>query len=216
MAPLRIKICGITSVADALQAAALGADAIGLNFYRKSPRFVALKIAHSILTALPPFVDPVALFVNEPLAALPAQLQILDGIRTLQWHGDYPELPPDWPFRYIPAFAVPDVAGLERVRGFLDRCGDLGRLPTAVLIDGHLPGKFGGTGKQAAWDLLSGVDLGVPIILAGGLTPDNVAEAVKLVRPFAVDVASGVEAQPGVKDVEKMRRFVANACAAAV
>ncbi len=216
MAPLRVKICGITSVADASAAAAAGADAIGLNFYPPSPRCVPPEIARAVLDALPPFVDPVALYVNEPLAVLAERLSALGGVRTVQWHGDRPEPPPAWPYRYVPAFAVPDAAALEQVRRYLDGCRALGRLPAAVLLDGHQPGVYGGTGRRAAWELLADIDLGVPLILAGGLTPDNVAEAVRRVRPYAVDVAGGVEAAPGVKDVEKVRRFVANARAAAV
>jgi phosphoribosylanthranilate isomerase len=208
MATPRIKICGVTTVADALHAASLGADAVGLNFYPRSPRHVAADTARQIVRALPPFVDPVALFVNETLAVVEGQVSALGAVRTVQWHGDRPEPPPAWAYRYIPAFAVPDAAALEAVRGYLARCRELGRLPAAVLVDGHRPGVYGGTGQVAAWDLLADAGLEVPLILAGGLTPDNVAEAVRRVRPYAVDVAGGVEARPGVKDVDKVRRFV--------
>jgi phosphoribosylanthranilate isomerase len=213
--PLRIKICGITNPADAEQAAALGADAIGLNFYPLTPRCVDLARAEAILRVLPPLVEPVGVFTNMPLADAAATANQL-GLRLVQWHGDRHEVPHDlFPRRLIPAFPVRDRQALTVITAYLDRCRETGRLPAAILVDGSAPGLYGGTGVPAPWLLLDDFHPGVPLILAGGLTPDNVAEAVRIVRPYAVDVASGVEARPGVKDAEKMRRFIAQAREAA-
>jgi phosphoribosylanthranilate isomerase len=205
----RIKICGITSVDDALLAARLGVDAVGLNFCKASKRCVDTAVAERILEVLPPLVEAVGLFVNEPLAAAAAQLQRLCGIQTLQWHGDEPEIqPPEAWYKYIPAFAVVDETSLAKVKDFVERCRLTGRLPSAILLDGYAAGQYGGTGRPAPWRLIAELDLEVLLILAGGLTPDNVVEAIRIVRPYAVDVASGVEREPGRKDPDKLRRFV--------
>jgi phosphoribosylanthranilate isomerase len=200
----RVKICGITTPDDARAAADLGADAIGLNFYAKSPRFVTEEQARAILAVLPPFVEPVALFVNETIDTMRAVSRRL-CLRVVQMHGDaLPPVPCD-ELRYVPAFAVRDASSIAKIRDYLAACE---APPSAVLIDAHVPGAYGGTGQVAPWELLAHLDLGVPWMLAGGLTPDNVANAVRQTHPFAVDVASGVETRPGVKDTTKMRRFV--------
>jgi phosphoribosylanthranilate isomerase len=204
----RIKICGITTVKDALAAAGLGVDAIGLNFYSGSSRCVGIAAATQIVKAVPPAVEPVALFVNEPFDRIERTLYALVGVRTVQWHGAAPELPPGDDTRFIPAFAVRDRADLDRIDAYLARCRQQQRMPAAVLIDGHAAGEYGGTGQPAPWRLLADYRPGVPLYLAGGLTPDNVAEAIRLVRPDVVDVASGVESSPGRKDADLMRRFV--------
>jgi phosphoribosylanthranilate isomerase len=209
MSATRIKICGISTVEDARQAARLGADAIGLNFWRTSKRAVDVPVAQQILDVLPPFVDPVGLFVNQRLATAAAFVRQFRNVRTLQWHGNEPEIQPaEESYRYIPAFAVADAGSLARVKTYLDRCRLAGRLPAAVLLDGHAAGQYGGTGQLAPWRLISDFDPGVPVILAGGLTAENVAEAIRIVRPYAVDVASGVESESGCKDADKLRRFV--------
>jgi phosphoribosylanthranilate isomerase len=208
MSKPRIKICGITQVDDALLAARLGADAIGLNFCRASKRFIDFERADTILDALPPLVEPVAVVVNASLEALDRLAGQLGKIRTVQWHGDDPPLLVEKWYRFIPAFAVVDSGSLARVKAYLDRARAAGRAPTAIMLDGHAPGHYGGTGQPAPWQLLADFDPGVPVILAGGLTPENVAEAIAIVRPFAVDVASGVESEPGRKDPDKMRRFI--------
>src|SRR5262245_8329211 len=207
---VRVKICGVTSTADALQAAALGADAVGLNFYPGSPRHVSPGDAAAILRELPPFVEPVGLYVNLPLPEVFAAASGLPGLRTVQWHGDEPEVSTSPSLRFIPAFAVRDREDLFRISRYLDRCRERGRLPAAVLVDARVAGLYGGTGRRAPWELIADFCPEVPLILAGGLTPDNVAEAVRVVRPYAVDVASGVESSPGRKDAEKMRRFIGN------
>jgi phosphoribosylanthranilate isomerase len=212
---LRIKICGVTSVEDARAAAALGADAVGLNFYRGSRRSIEPGTARDILRALPPFVEPVALYVNQPLRECFQALNALGRVRTFQWHGTLRELCDAYPFQMIPAFAVSDRTSLDEVTRYLDTARSAGKAPSAVLVDAHVPGQYGGTGRVAPWHLLAEFKPPEPVILAGGLTPDNVAEAIRLVRPYAVDVATGVESAPGHKDPKKMRRFIANAHEAA-
>jgi phosphoribosylanthranilate isomerase len=213
--PLRIKMCGVTTQADACQAAFLGADAIGLNFYHRSPRCVDPEAAQLILRELPPFVAAVGVFVDLPLRQVFVQVQGLGRIGTIQWHGTNRELSDAFPYHLISAFPVRDASSLPAIERYLDTCRTLGRMPSALLLDGHAPGQHGGTGQAAPWNLLAEFRPDVPIILAGGLTPDNVAEAVRIVRPYGVDVASGVERIPGHKDPEMMRRFIANAREAA-
>ncbi|HYT92520.1 MAG TPA: phosphoribosylanthranilate isomerase [Gemmataceae bacterium] len=208
MSALRVKICGVTTTTDAVLAADLGADAIGLNFYPKSPRFVPPVTGEVIVRVLPPFVEPVALFVNEPLETAFAAARQLGRVRTVQWHGEQPEVCTDPNFRFIPAFQVRDADDLARVRHYLALCEQVGHPPAAVLIDGQVSGRYGGTGQLAPWKLLAEFRPEVPLILAGGLTPENVAEAVRLVRPYGVDVASGVEETPRRKDPEKILRFI--------
>lgn len=208
MARVRVKICGITNESDARRAAQLGADAVGLNFYRPSPRSVSPEVAASILRELPPFVEAVGVFVNQPVSQVFPLLNHLGRIRTIQMHGEEREVCDAYPYQFVPAFQVRDKASLEAMRRYLDACRRVGRMPSAVLVDGHAPGQHGGTGRNPPWGLLGDAQWDVPLVLAGGLTPENVAEAVRVVRPYAVDVASGVESQPGMKDAEKMRRFI--------
>jgi phosphoribosylanthranilate isomerase len=212
---LRIKICGVTNDEDARQAVELGADAIGLNFYPQSPRCVRPDIAFSILRQLPPLVTPVGVFVEEPLRDIFAQVQAFQRIHIIQWHGKNREMSDCFPYHLISAFPVRDASSLQAIRNYLNACHSLGRLPSALLLDGHAPGQHGGTGRAAPWRLLADFQPEVPIVLAGGLTPENVAEAVRIVRPWAVDVASGVESTPGRKDAEKMHRFIVSAREAA-
>lgn len=205
---MRIKICGITNEADAMAAAQFGADAIGLNFYARSPRFVPEERAATIARSLPPFVEPVALFVDELFEHMAAAVGRLRGINTVQFHGSKLAPCPAGPLRYIPAFGIDNEDSLGGIMAYVARCRQEGQMPAAILVDAHA---YGGTGRTAPWDVLAGFDPGVPLILAGGLTADNVAEAIRRVRPFAVDVASGVESSPGQKDIEKMRRFIGEA-----
>jgi phosphoribosylanthranilate isomerase len=204
---VRIKICGITNVTDAEQAASLGADAVGLNFYAKSPRCIDAAMTRLILNVLPPFVEPVGLFVNEPLVDAQRTAQALN-LRTIQVYGDHPEILPPGCVRWIPAFSVDGVADLQPITSYLEELKSAGAVPAAVLVDAHAPGRYGGTGRIAPWQLLAEFKPGVPLILAGGLTPDNVGDAIRIVRPYAVDVASGVEISPGKKDPGIMRRFI--------
>jgi phosphoribosylanthranilate isomerase len=202
---IRVKICGITTPADALAAAEAGADAIGLVF-AESPRRVTPAQAAAILAALPPFVTPVALFVNESPARIQALCSGL-GIRTVQIHGEEPPAVAEQlrDLCVVKAFRIGTEADLDAIAGY----------PAAgYLLDARVPGARGGTGATFDWQLLRGRVWSRPILLAGGLTPANVAEAVRLVRPYGVDTSSGVERAPGVKDPARVRAFVAAARAA--
>jgi len=205
---VRVKICGITNEADARQAALLGADAVGLNFFPQSPRCVSVQLAEFILRELPPLVEAVGVFVDQPLAQVFPILNQLGRVRTIQMHGRKREICDAYPFHFIPAFQLKDKQGLDEIQRYLDTCHRVGKMPSAILVDGHAQGLHGGTGRNPPWSLLGDVRFDVPLVLAGGLTPENVGEAVRIVRPYAVDVASGVEDRPGYKDPEKMRRFI--------
>lgn len=206
MPAVRIKICGITRVEDALAAAGAGADAIGMVFYPASPRAVTAEQARAIVAALPPFVTSVGLFVDMPAAELAAILDVVP-LDLLQFHGDEtPDACSGHGRPYIKALRVrpgDDVAA--RVREFPGASG--------VLLDTYVPGIPGGTGEAFDWNLVP-VELDKPVILAGGLTPENVGLAVAQVRPYAVDVSGGVEASRGIKDHDKVRAFIDAARAA--
>lgn len=202
---LRVKICGITSVADAKAAAAAGADAIGLNFYAKSPRHVSLAQAAKITRSVPPFVAKVGVFVNPAPAEVIAALKSL-RLDYLQWSGDEDlELAGLFPWDLqIKGARVSDRKSIKALSPWRGCAG--------FLLDAAVKGSYGGTGKTFDWKLArEAAKLGRPVILAGGLNPGNVAEAVRQAKPWAVDVASGVEKSAGVKDAEKMRAFVAAA-----
>jgi len=213
----QIKICGITRVEDAVAAAGYGADAIGLNFYEKSSRYVKPDQAALISDALPAGVCRVGVFVNSPVEDV-ARIAETAQLDVIQLHGDEPagmlgELK-QWPV--IRAFRCRD-AGLGLVTDFIDQCNILGAAPAAVLLDAYAEGVYGGTGHRLDWNALSAQsdDLGQPpFILAGGLTPTNVGRAIDTVCPLAVDTASGVESAPGIKDPIMMRDFIAQAVAA--
>jgi phosphoribosylanthranilate isomerase len=206
--PLRVKICGVTSAGDAAAAVRAGADLVGLNFYPPSPRFVRPETAAVVLAELPASVEPVAVCVEEPCPAVAERLRTLPRLTTLQWHGADPPAADEWEGSLIVAWPVRGPESLAAIERYLERCRARGRLPAALLLDAHVSGLYGGTGRTAPWDLLAEFRPGVPLFLAGGLTPENVAEAVRRVRPDGVDVAGGVEAVPGRKDPEKVRRFV--------
>jgi len=210
MKTTRIKICGITNQADADAAVRDGADALGFNFYARSPRCLPEDRAAAIIRSLPAAIEPAALFVNETFAFMTARAGRFERAVTIQYHGDAFEPCPALPFRFVPAFAVSDAESLKRIASYVEACRRDGQLPAAVLVDAHVAGQYGGTGQTAPWHLLADLELDVPLILAGGLTPENVAEAVRVVKPYAVDVASGVESSPGRKDVDKVRRFIEN------
>ena len=184
----RIKCCGMTRVEDALLAARLGADAIGLVFTARSKRQVTLARAREIVAALPPFIATVALFMDDAAALV---RQVVDEVdpALLQFHGDEGD---DWCARFdrpfVKAIAMGDgAAALPRLRDYPRAAG--------LLLDGHAPGEAGGSGKAFDWSLLPG-NLAQPLILAGGLHAGNVGDAVRAARPWAVDVASGVESAP--------------------
>lgn len=210
----QIKICGITSVADAQHAANAGADAIGLNFYSRSPRCLDLAAARSIVAALPSGFAKVGVFVNDELSRI---ARMADEMRLdfVQLHGDEPPavLAQLRPRPLIRAFRL-DAAGWRPIIEYIAACRNLDVLPAALLIDAHAPGLYGGTGQTVDWLTVRDRPeelAGLPIILAGGLTPENVAEAIAAARPWGVDTASGVESAPGVKDAGKIDGFVREA-----
>ena len=196
----RVKICGITRPEHARAAAALGADAIGLMFYQPSPRYVTRDRARAVCAALPPLVSVVGVFVNPEPREVEAVVEDLP-IDLLQFHGDEPpELCAQAGRPYVKAVRVrtrDDIVGAAvRYRG-----------ARGLLLDAHHDALWGGTGTPFDWDMVPD-DVDQPIVLAGGLTPENVAGAIRLVRPFAVDVSGGVESAPGVKDSRSMERFM--------
>lgn len=203
MSAVRIKICGITRIEDALAAIAAGADAIGFVFYAKSPRAVTPAQAGAIIAALPPFVTTVGLFVDMPRDELKQVLSVVP-LDLLQFHGD--ESPEDCAGHgrpYIKALRVKpgdDIAAA--IAGYPDASG--------ILLDTYVPGIPGGTGEAFDWSLVPH-DAAKPLILAGGLTPENVDQAVRQVRPYAVDVSGGVEASKGIKDAAKVLAFIQRA-----
>lgn len=201
---VRVKICGVTNAPDAALAVECGADLIGLNFYPHSPRFVTFETAREIRAAIPPNVLCVGVFVNADrtqVASLVKQLQL----DLVQFHGD--EQATDlagWTCRTIQVVRIAPNGAFPEIK----------RSPANyILIDTYKPGRYGGTGETFSWEpLVPLVSLYTDrIILAGGLTPENVSLAVRIIRPWAVDVASGVETAPGSKDPEKLRVFITNA-----
>ena len=203
----KVKICGITRVPDALAAADAGADALGFMFYPASPRHIAPVAAAAIVRELPPFLARVGVFVN-PTADEVRQAIGQSGIDTLQFHGEESaEFCGQFGLRVIKAFRVQDARSLT----------PLGHHPgVTCLLDSFVPGQHGGTGARFNWDLATDVvKSGRRVLLAGGLTPGNAAEAVRQVRPYGLDVSSGVEVSPGVKNPGKIRAFIAAAKGAA-
>jgi phosphoribosylanthranilate isomerase len=196
---VRIKICGITRLDDALLAAELGADALGFNFWPGSKRFIEPEAAQEIVARLPPFVTPVGVFVNqEPHHVLYASA--LARTAAVQLHGD--EEPRDCAGHVLPVIKAFRLSGPDDLAA-VARYGTV----AAVLLDAPSEG-FGGSGRTFDWELARSAAGQKPLVLAGGLTADNVAEAIRRVRPWAVDVASGVESSPGVKDPDELARFI--------
>ena len=196
----KVKICGFTEPNNARDAALAGVDAIGLVFYDKSPRNVDIHSAQKIIEALPPFINRVGLFVN-------ANPSFIDEILcevpldTLQFHGDESVLDcAQYQMPFIKSLRVkPDTNVKEIAENFSSA--------SALLLDSFSPSSYGGTGESFDWSLAR-VKISLPIILAGGLTADNVADAIKQVNPYAVDASSGVESAPGVKDIDKIEAFI--------
>ncbi|RAN81188.1 N-(5'-phosphoribosyl)anthranilate isomerase [Bacillus sp. SRB_336] len=196
----RIKCCGMTRVDDALLAARLGADAIGMVFTARSRRKVTLARARQIAGALPPFVSTVALFMDDEAALV---RQVVEELQPdyLQFHGDEDDA-------WCAQFGRPFLKAIAMGEGAsaLSRLRDHPRA-AGLLLDGHGAGESGGSGKAFDWSLLPS-NLAQPVILAGGLNQHNVADAIRTVRPWAVDVASGIESEPGVKDPHKLAAFL--------
>jgi phosphoribosylanthranilate isomerase len=197
----RVKICGITNLADAQAAVAAGADALGFNFYDGSPRHINLKTAAEISKQLPPFVMRAGVFVNADEDLVTRAIPECN-LSLLQFHGDEPpEFCTQFGLMSMKAFRTRDAESLKELpKYFTD----------AYLLDAFAPEARGGTGEKFNWDLAAEAQrFGKPVFLAGGLTPENVADAVRRVRPFGVVVASGVESSPGKKDHAKIRAFIA-------
>ena len=193
----RIKICGMTSVEDALMAVEAGADAIGLIFWTGSKRAVDVERAQAITRALPPLVSTVGVFVNETPDRVRTVADAV-GLSGVQLHGD--EVVADWA-----RFPRPVLKAMS-IERYATSPWKTAR--AAILVDAHDPLTVGGTGRTIDWEAAREIAATRPLVLAGGLTPENVAEAVTLVAPWGVDVASGVEQAPGVKDAARVRAFV--------
>jgi phosphoribosylanthranilate isomerase len=198
---VKVKICGITSIADAEAAVEAGADALGLMFYPGSPRYITLETAQAIERGLPPFIMRVGVFAD------PAPEEVFSaihqcGLSLLQFHGrETPQFCQQFGMMTMKAFRIRDAQSLQEIPSYQT---------DSFLLDSYVPGLPGGTGETFNWNLaVEAGKFGKPIFLAGGLTPDNVANAVRTARPFGVDVSSGVEKSPGKKDYGKMRAFVA-------
>jgi phosphoribosylanthranilate isomerase len=197
---VKVKICGITNPADAALAAEAGADALGFIFYDKSPRHVSVSAAAAITRAVPPHIVRVGVFVN-PEEDLVLRAIAECGLNLLQFHG---EETPDFCLQFglmsMKAFRVRDAESLKQLLSYHT---------DAWLLDAYSPAQYGGTGERFNWDLaIQARQWGKPIFLAGGLTPENVAQAIQQAQPYAVDVSSGVEAAPGRKDPEKVKSFI--------
>lgn len=196
-----IKVCGLTRLADARHAASSGATALGFVFWARSPRYVAPEAAAGIVAALPPGMTTVGVFVNESIERIRAIAEQV-GLSAVQLHGDEPPAYADalqWPILRSTTLASFDSACAAWSNG------------TTLLLDAADPERRGGTGTAVDWDAAAVLAQRRRIVLAGGLTPVNVAEAVARVRPYGVDVSSGVEAAPGVKDFDKVARFLDSA-----
>ena len=198
---VRVKICGITNVGDALLACELGADAIGLNFYDKSPRCISPFTASKIIGKLPPFVASIGVFVNWQPAPVISLAKAL-GLAAAQLHGDEPPKLVSEIAKKVSVIKALHVGKGTALPPFAKYRG-----ATAFLLDAPHSGQYGGTGHTTDWSLAQTAAKSHHILLAGGLTPENVAEAILAVRPYAVDVTSGVELKPGKKDPTKLRAF---------
>jgi phosphoribosylanthranilate isomerase len=200
MPKVKVKICGITQPEDAVLASEAGADAIGLNFYNKSPRAIDIDIACHIVDSLPPFITKVGLFVDASHDYIQSILSEVN-LDVIQFHGGENEddcmrygLP------YIKAIRMREGMKLTEVITHYSKS-------SAILVDTYISGTPGGTGKSFDWNLID-EHISKPLILAGGLTPENVSDAIRSVKPYAVDVSGGVEKSPGIKDKDKMLKFI--------
>jgi len=195
----RIKICGITNIEDALLAIDLGADALGFIFYRESKRCIDPSKARDIISALPPFITTVGVFVNQGLEEIKAAREKA-GFDTVQLHGDEsPELCKKLDGKVIKAIRIRDSINSEEVESYPVQ---------AVLFDTYSTKGFGGTGESFSWEILKDLNTSKKIILSGGLSPENVSQAIRSARPYGVDVSSGVEDHYGKKSPEKLKAFI--------
>ncbi len=200
---VKVKICGITNIDDAMAAVSFGADALGFVFFQGSPRYISPDAAAAIIRKLPSFVMTIGVFVDEK----PDQIEMIiasTGVDVIQLHGDEPPEMCAFSRRIIKAIRVKSLASLDPLVHYQDKV-------SAFLLDTFSPDSFGGTGQKFNWDIATYAKQFGRIILSGGLTPDNIIEAVKQVEPYGVDVSSGVELKKGKKDHLKMRLFIERA-----
>jgi len=198
---MRVKICGIRRREDALLAIELGASALGFVFWPQSPRAVTAEQVREITRRLPPFVSTVGVFVNQPKAEV-FDIAARAGVSTIQLHGD--ETAADYA-----GSTLPIIKALPVGPGFTASAVDGVPAAVTVLLDAHDPVRRGGTGRPIEWSVAAAVARRRPIVLSGGLTPDNIQTAIRTVRPYAIDVSSGVESGPGVKDESRLRALFA-------
>jgi phosphoribosylanthranilate isomerase len=200
---VRVKICGITNLHDALAAVDFGADALGFVFFRESPRYISHDDASLIISKLPSFITTVGVFVNENREQV-EKITSWAGVDVIQLHGDEPPYMCHFSRRVIKAIRVKSLESLDPLTHYEDRV-------SAFLLDTFSPNAFGGTGRTFNWDIASHAKQFGKIILSGGLSPENIADAVNRVRPYGVDVSSGVESEKGKKDHKKMKLFIERA-----
>ena len=199
---VKVKVCGMTSLKDALNAVEGGADAVGFIFYKKSPRSVTMKTVREIVLELPPFVDTVGVFVDETAEQI-NKIADYCNLDIIQLHGDEsPTFCKKIRRKVIKAFRIKDMQSVKKISNFQ---------VSGFLLDTFSEKLHGGTGKVFDWNLALPAKKFGPVIMAGGLTPNNVQQAVRQIRPYGVDVCSGVESEPGIKDHKKVRAFLKNA-----
>ncbi len=198
---VKVKICGITNIEDALMAVAFGADALGFVFFRGSPRYIEPADAKAIISKLPPIVTTVGVFVDEETAEI-ERIAEHAGLDVIQMHGNESPDTCNIGCRVIKAIRVKELTDLE----LLERYN-----VSAFLLDTYTPDALGGTGQIFNWDIAVEAKRFGRVILAGGLNPDNIENAIRLVRPYGVDVSSGIEAEKGKKDRQKMKLFIERA-----
>ena len=199
---VKVKVCGMTSLKDALVAVEGGADAVGFIFYKKSPRSVTMKTVREIVLELPPFVDTVGVFVDETAEQI-NKIADYCNLDIIQLHGDEsPTFCKKIRRKVIKAFRIKDMQSVKKLSSFQ---------VSGFLLDTFSENLHGGTGKVFDWNLALPAKKFGPVIMAGGLTPNNVQQAVRQIRPYGVDVCSGVESEPGIKDHKKVRAFLNNA-----
>ncbi len=201
---VKVKICGITNLDDAMAAADFGADALGFVFFKKSPRYISPANAKKIIKKLPPFISTVGVFVNEDKNTIKKTVSQA-GIDIIQLHGEEPPAACRFPGHLaIKAIRVKSIDNLEIISKYRDKV-------SAFLLDTYTPDVFGGTGQVFNWDIAVEAKKFGRVILAGGLTPTRIEKAVRWVHPYAVDVSSGVETEKGKKDHKKMKLFIERA-----
>ena len=199
---VKVKVCGMTSLKDALVAVEGGSDAVGFIFYKKSPRSVTMKTVREIVLELPPFVDTVGVFVDETAEQI-NKIADYCNLDIIQLHGDEsPTFCKKIRRKVIKAFRIKDMQSVKKLSSFQ---------VSGFLLDTFSDNLHGGTGKVFDWNLALPAKKFGPVIMAGGLTPNNVQQAVRQIRPYGVDVCSGVESEPGIKDHKKVRAFLNNA-----